>query len=290
MELRQLEHFIAAAEELQFTRAAERVHVVQSTLSASIRALEQELGVSLFRRTTRRVELTDFGHAFAGDARRVLAAAAQALEGLKRVQGALRGRLSIGTGQYVGGLDVPELLVRFCAAYPDVEIKLRTDAAAVLANEVREGKLDVFLAASPENLPPDLIATKLGSASMVLACPSAHPLSGRQRVRLDELANETFVDFPLGWSSRTSVDRACDALHLRRRVAFEVNDIIGLLNLVSHGLGIAILPGGFSAIDADVRFLRLTKAPVMHYAAVTRSHKEMSAVSKEFLAMALTVV
>jgi DNA-binding transcriptional LysR family regulator len=290
MELRQLEHFLAAAEELQFTRAAQRVHVVQSTLSASIRALENELGVMLFIRTTRHVELTEAGRVFAVDARRVLSAAEEARDGVQRVQSIMRGRLAIGTGQYVGGLDVPELLVRFCARYPDVEIRLRQDAATVLADEVREGRLDVVLAAAPSDLPADLMVTKLGSTPMILACPPGHRLSRRHRVGLAEVAEETFVDFPAGWASRLAVDRAFKALRRRRRIAFEVNDIIGLLNLVSHGLGIAVVPGGFSAIPANVSFVPLTKPPVMDYVALTRGKSQTSALSQGFLDMALATL
>jgi DNA-binding transcriptional LysR family regulator len=285
MELRQLEHFVAAAEELQFTRAARRVHVVQSTLSASIRALERELGVTLFRRTTRHVELTDAGRVFASDAQRVLAAVADARDGLQRVQGLLSGRLSIGTGQYVGRLDIPELLAGFCAEHPEVEIKLRQGAAGELADEVREGKLDLVLAAMPDELPSDLAATPLGSVPMVLACAVGHRLCQRRLVRLEELADETFVDFPGSWASRMCVDRTFTALEIDRRVAFETNDIIGLLNLVSHDLGIAIVPGGFATIGAEVEFVQIAKAPMLEYAVITRRGARMSAVSQGFLAM-----
>jgi DNA-binding transcriptional LysR family regulator len=287
MELRQLEHFVAAADELQFTRAARRVHVVQSTLSASIRALERELGVVLFNRTTRHVALTDAGRAFAADARRVLAAAAEARNGVRQAEGALRGRLSIGTGQYVGGLNIPELLAKFRAEHPAVEVRLRQDAASVLADELREGRLDVVLAAQPAIVPPDLMATQLSSVPMVLACAPSHRLSGRRLVKLAELDQETFVDFPPGWASRLTVDNAFSALEVERRVALEANDIIGLLNLVSHDLGIAIVPGGFAAIAANVSFARIAKAPMMRYAAMTRRGPPMSLVAQRFLAIAL---
>jgi len=290
MELRQLEHFVAAADELQFTRAARRVYVVQSTLSASIRALERDLGVTLFLRTTRKVVLTEAGRLFADDARRVLAAVDEARDGLARVQGVLRGRLSIGTGQYVGGLNVAEVLARFFGEYPGVEIELRQDAASVLAADVRAGKLDVVLAAMPGDLPPDLMATPIGSVRMVLACAETHRLARRRRIALTELTAETFVDFPPGWASRMTIDSAFSALGIRRRVAFEINDIIGLLNLVSHNLGIAIVPGGFAAITAPVSYAQISNAPVLRYAAISRRGERMSAASRAFLTMALADV
>ncbi len=290
MELRQLEHFVAVADELQFTRAARRVHVVQSTLSASIRVLERDLGVSLFRRTTRRVELTDAGRVFAADARRVLAVAAEARAGVQTLTGSLGGRLSIGTGQYVGGVDLPELLASFCVEHPGVEITLRQDAASVLADEVHEGRLDMVVAAMPSSLPSNLVATPLGAVPMVLACARDHRLGQRRRIRLAELSDETFVDFPPGWAARVTIDSVFSALRIYRRVAFEVNDIIGLLNLVSHNLGIAIVPGGFASIAAEISYVRIVNPPVLRYAAITRRGEPMSAASQSFLAVALAAM
>jgi DNA-binding transcriptional LysR family regulator len=287
MEFRQLEHFVAAADELQFTRAARRAHVTQSTLSASIRALERDLGVSLFLRTTRRVELTDAGRAFAADARRVLDVAAEARAAAHRQQGVLSGRLSIGTGQYLGGVDVAKLLASFCAKHPGVEIKLRQDAANVLADEVHQGRLDLVLAAMPSTLPPTLEATPLGSLPMILACAKHHRLGGRRRIRLDDLFDETFIDFPPGWAARVTLDSVFRDLGIYRRVAFEVNDIIGLLNLVAHDLGLAVVPGPFASIAAEVAYVRIVRPPVLHYAAITRRGQQMSAASQTFLAMAL---
>jgi DNA-binding transcriptional LysR family regulator len=290
MEFRQLEHFVAAADELQFTRAAQRVHVAQSTLSASIRALERDLGVPLFRRTTRRVELTDAGRVFAADARRVLAVAAEARAGVQKQQGVLSGRLSIGTGQYVGVVDVAKLLASFCAQHPGVEIRLRQGAASALAEEVHEGRLDLVLAAMPSSLPSSLAATPLGAVPMVLACARGHRLGQRRRVRLDELFDETFVDFPPGWAARVTVESIFLARGIYRRVAFEVDDIIGLLNLVAHDLGIAIVPGGFASIAAEVAYIRIASPPVLRYAAITQRGQQMSAASQSFVAMALTSV
>ncbi|MHB8692624.1 MAG: LysR substrate-binding domain-containing protein [Solirubrobacteraceae bacterium] len=225
---------------------------------------------------------------FAVDARRVLSVAAEARAGAQKTQTALGGRLSIGTGQYIGGVNVPELLARFCAQHPGVEIKLRQDAASVLANEVHEGRLDLVLAAMPSGLPSTLEATPLGAVPMVLACAKSHRLRERSRIRLDELSDETFIDFPPGWAARVTIDSVFSALGMYRRVAFEVNDIMGLLNLVAHDLGIAIVPGPFASIPADVAYVRIVSPPVLRYAAITRRGEEMSAASQSFLEMALT--
>ena len=132
MELRQLEHFVAAAEEGHFSRAADRANIVQSGLSASIRALERELGTRLFDRTTRRVELTESGRALLTEARRVLGAAAAAREAVAGVEGLQRGTLSLGIMQSLGAVQLPALLARFHSSHPGVDIRLRQ--ASIIAS------------------------------------------------------------------------------------------------------------------------------------------------------------
>src|SRR5581483_9448598 len=117
MELRRIEHFVAVAEERHFTRAARRAHIVQSGLSASIKALERDLGTPLLVRSTRRVELTAAGEAFLVEARRVLAAVAAAREAVAAVQGLLRGTLAVGIMQAHAAVDLPAVLGRFHARH-----------------------------------------------------------------------------------------------------------------------------------------------------------------------------
>src|SRR5262245_46069035 len=124
MELRHLEYFVAVAEERHFTRAAERMGVAQSGLSASIRSLERELDADLFVRHTRRVELTDAGRALLTEANRTLASAAAAREAVDAVRGLVRGSLSVGSEQCLGVIDLPPLLASFRRAHPGVEISL----------------------------------------------------------------------------------------------------------------------------------------------------------------------
>jgi DNA-binding transcriptional LysR family regulator len=162
VELRHLEYFLAVAEEEHFTRAAERLHVAQSGLSASIRALERELGAPLFARSTRRVALTEAGRALLVEARRTLASVAAARNAVAAVQGLLRGTVSIGTEQCLAVIDLPTVLSRFRTVHPGVEIRLRQAGSTGLVEEVRSGGLDLL----------DFVAEDLGVA--LVPRPIAH--------------------------------------------------------------------------------------------------------------------
>jgi DNA-binding transcriptional LysR family regulator len=194
MELRQLEYFVAVAEERHFTKAAQRLMVSQSGLSASVRALERELGSALFVRTTRSVELTGAGRALLGEATRTLAGARAAKEAVAAVQGLLRGSLAVGTEQCVN-VDVGALLARFRARHENVEVRLRQAGSAVLAQDVADGRLDLAFITLPGPAPDGVRLLHLTSDPMVLLCDPAHPLAGGPAVKWTELADETFVDW-----------------------------------------------------------------------------------------------
>src|SRR5919197_4805518 len=177
MELRHLTVFVAVAEEASFTRAADRLHMVQSAVSASVRGLERELGASLFDRTTRRVELTDAGAALLPEAREVLTAADAAREAVDQVSGGLRGTLRLGTmqGQAMRAVSVPRLLMSFQAEHPGVEVLVSHVGGPVLmAEEVRAGRLDLAFVSLPERGPSGLTLTRLSREEMQLACPTDH--------------------------------------------------------------------------------------------------------------------
>jgi DNA-binding transcriptional LysR family regulator len=286
MELRQLEHFVAVAEERHFTRAARRVHIVQSGLSASVRALERELGAPLFARSTRRVELTEEGRALLEEARAVLAAADRARDAVAAVRGLLRGRLSVGVMQRVAGVDLPATLGRFRERHPDVEIRLRQAGASVLVEDVRAARLDFAFVAVPAAQLRGVTHTPVVADPMVLACAPAHRLAERRAVRLSALAEEEFVEFQTGWGVRIALDQAFAALGVQRRIACEVNDTPTLLDLVAHGLGIAVVPQVLAADRRDVAFVPLEgRAPVWEVSLVTREDGAISAPSRAFLAM-----
>ena len=287
MELRQLEHFVAAAEERHFTRAARRLHIVQSGLSASIRSLERELGAPLFVRSTRRVELTQAGLALLPEARRTLAAAAAAGDAVAAVQGLLRGTLAVGTMQILPpAVDLVAVLGRFHAEHPGVELRLRQAGTGTLLEEVAAGALDLALVAPVGRPPTRLVVRRLASDPLLVACAPAHPLASRGQLDLADLAGEPFVDFQPDWGLRMLVDQQLATAGLDRHTALEVNDLPTLLELVAHGLGVALVPEVVTGHPAEVRYLPLRPpAPTFEVAVATVGDPPASQAARVLLAM-----
>ncbi|MFJ4800508.1 LysR family transcriptional regulator [Streptomyces murinus] len=246
MELRHLQHFVAVAEDQHFTRAAERLMVSQSGLSASIRALERELRAPLFVRTTRRVTLTEAGRALLVEAERILAQVRAAHEAVAAVQGVLRGTLALGTEQCIAGVHVARLLAAFRREHPDVEIRLRQAGSGALAEEVAAGRLDLAFAYRTRADGDQLRSVSLTSEPMTVLCHPRHRLAATGTLLCPEdLAGEAFVDFHPDWGPRRATDAAFAAAGVRRTVALEVNDVHTLLDLVDENLGIAVVPRHF---------------------------------------------
>jgi DNA-binding transcriptional LysR family regulator len=242
MELRHLEYFVAVAEERHFTRAAERMRVAQSGLSASIRSLERELDAELFVRHTRRVELTDAGRALLEEAHRTLASAAAARDAVAAVRGLLRGSLTVGSEQCLGVVDLPPTLAAFRRRHPGVGIRLRYGGSARLVEEVRQGTLNVAFVALAGEAPDGVRVEPLAAEPMVLLCHPAHRLAAQETVEPAELLEEDFVDFSADWGARAVNDRTFERIGARRRVSIEVNDVHTLLDFLHQGLGVALVP------------------------------------------------
>jgi DNA-binding transcriptional LysR family regulator len=244
VELRQLEHFVAVAEEANFTRAAARLHVVQSAVSTTIKNLERELGTPLLERTTKRVLLTDAGAALLPRAHAALNAAREAADAVAEVRGGLRGTLRLGTMTTVGLIDFPALLSEFHRRHPGV--LLQTSAAASgsqgLIDALLERRLDLAFVSLPGPHPTGITLTDLVTSVLDLVVPADHPLAKRRTVPITELAGLDFVDFPVSYGIRTVADQAFAAASVTRRVALEITDVPTGVAYVRNGLGVALLP------------------------------------------------
>ncbi|GAA3524316.1 LysR substrate-binding domain-containing protein [Amycolatopsis ultiminotia] len=244
METRQLECFVAVAEELSFTRAAQRLFATQSTVSATIRTLETELGTTLFDRSTRRVALSEPGTLFLPEAKAALEAVERARAVVQEAAAGLRGSLRIGTMTTIATVDLPSLLGAFHRRHPLVDLHLTVSmtGSTGLAADVRHGRLDVALLSLPGSDLSGLVARRLADVPYRAVLPAGHPLSGRAELTLRELAGERFVDSPQGFGNRLAVDRAFAALGMSRRVGAEVGDMPATPDYVAAGLGVAVLP------------------------------------------------
>lgn len=257
MELRQLEYFLAVAEEANFTRAAERVHISQSGVSAQVRALETELGASLFDRSGRVARLTDAGTAALPYARAALDAAADLRQAIDEVKGLVRGHLTIGM---VTGCEVLPLfaaLAAFHREHPAIELELVEDNSDQLVAAVRTGAIDVALVGAAGEPPEHLSAQVIVSEGLVALTPPGSALSSLSRVPLTELTAYRLVTLPEGTGIRAVLDQACLAAGLIPDVALVASAPGAVAELAARGLGIGVLSESMAAA-----FPRLTAVPI----------------------------
>jgi DNA-binding transcriptional LysR family regulator len=259
MELRHLEYFVAVAAERNFSRAAQRIHVAQSALSASVGKLEKELNIELFDRSKRQIELTGAGEAFLEHAREVLHAAHRAQSSVDDYRGQLTGTVTLGTLMSWGSLNLAAALERFRRVNPRVTLRLRqsgTGSAGHLA-AIADGRMDLALVSIQSSPSPLVALRELTREPMVFLCESTHPLAHRDHVGLSELDGEDLVQFPVGWGVRQRLDAALAAAGVNPVSAYEVADYAIAAELVRHRLATAILP-----VSAANRFPDLRQAPV----------------------------
>jgi DNA-binding transcriptional LysR family regulator len=238
MELRQLAYFVAVVEEGSFTRAASRVLVAQSGVSAQVRRLERELGVELLERGPRSVTPTEAGRAVLTYARAALSAVEGVRQAVDELRGLVRGHVRVGMITAGPAVMVGELLESFHVAHPDVEITLTEHASDELFARVRDGSLDLAVASLGVEPPAGVETHVIIDAPIVAAVRQDHPLARRSSLRPEELTAYALICLPRG----TGVRAIWDATGVPARVAFEASDPGVLAQLAARGLGVAILP------------------------------------------------
>ena len=256
MEIRDLENFLACSKAGTFTAAAREVHIVQSAMSSAIARLEHDLGVSLFDRSVTPVAVTEHGAALQAAAQRILDAMQAARDDVAAVSGQVRGTVILGCTLSTGPLDLGAVLADLRDRHPDVIIKLRQSLTGSAGNlqAVQDGSMDIALTAGtlqPGSGQPGsgqqlrgIILTPLVSEALVFVCPADHPLSRRPSVTVADLADETILRFPPGWSVRDTVDHVFGTVPS----AIEIADYTLMLKLVQGHFGTTLMPA--SAIAA----------------------------------------
>ncbi|SFI72708.1 LysR family transcriptional regulator [Amycolatopsis sacchari] len=241
MELRQLEYFVTVAEERNFTRAAEKLHVAQPGVSAQIRRLERELGQELLDRSGRAVRLTEAGAAVLPYARAALAAVDGARHAVDELAGLLRGRVALGmvTSHNV---DLPGLLAAFHRDHPGVEVTLTEAGSAELVESLRRGTLDAAIVSLGPEPPPDLVYAVVTDEAITAAVAVDDPLAARSEIPLAALRDRPLISLPPGTGIRSHLDTACARAGFAPRIACEASDPSMLAQFATRGLGVAILP------------------------------------------------
>ena len=243
MELRQLRYLVALAEERNFTRAAEREHIAQPALSQQVRRLEQETGLALVERTTRRVALTEAGELLLVRARRILAELDAAQADLQALSGVHTGHVLIGTIHTMGPIDLSLALGAFHQRHPGVELTVLEQSSEELAGLLRVDELDLAFLSVTERVESHGIGLhQLVSEELVAIVPRDHPLGARRRVRMAELADQRFITYREGARLRELLTSAGRAAGFEPQVALESNESQLIRRLVARGLGVAILP------------------------------------------------
>jgi DNA-binding transcriptional LysR family regulator len=290
MELRHLRYFVAVAEELHFSRAAERLHIAQPPLSQQIRRLEDELGVRLFERTRRRVLLTDAGRMVLEEARRTLAQAARVVNVARRSAEGAAGFLRIGFSSSAPYTTLPAILRRFRAQFPDVKLSLFERSSEEQVELLAADAIDAAFVRRPvENAPASLIVKTILREPLVLALPQSHRLRRRRAVEVRALADESFILFPRHAAPGLydQIAAMCRRAGFQPTVAQEAVQMQTIVSLVSAGLGVAIVPASIRKLHRErVAYRELIPAGAMTEMAVAYDRGNRSRVLQSFLRVA----
>lgn len=286
MELRHLRYFVVLAEELNFSRAAKRLHIAQPPLSQQIRKLEEELGVQLFVRTKRSVRLTDAGEVFLEEALKVLKQAESATHAAQRAQRGEIGRLSVG---FVGSAAyelLPRALRLYRTRFPGVELSLHQLTTTEQVHALHSREIDAGFLRPPVH-DPTLSLEAVLREPLVAALPQTHRLADRKTIRLTELANEDFILYPrhLGPGTHDQIVSLCQRAGFSPRIGQEAVEMQTIVGLVAAGLGVSLVPASVEGLRSkDVVYKRMEDhTPDWEIAVVWRKQEDSSARLQKFL-------
>jgi DNA-binding transcriptional LysR family regulator len=266
MELRHLRYFLAVAQELNFTRAARRMHIAQPPLTQQIKALEAELGVILIDRSAYRIRLTRAGGVFATEATRILGEVRNAVLVVKRAARSAVGQVRVGFTESASFNPLVTSAIRgFRYAFPNIEVSLEERQSTELAIALREARIDTAFVRPPLQMGEGLTLHHLQEEDMMAAVPSGHALAGRKSIALRELEHEAFILYPRAVRPglADAVVAACEKTGFVPRVEQYAPQLAATINLVAASLGVSVVPGSMQGLQAAaVAYIRLRGRPV----------------------------
>ena len=269
IQLVQVEGFLEVARRGSVSRAAEALFVTQPTLTARLHSLERELGSPLFVRTPHGMRLTDAGRAWVPYAERALRALVDGRDVLEQVKSASAGHLMIGAAPAVSTYILPELLEKFVASHPRVEVSVRTGHSEDVVDLVLRDEVQIGLGRAIRH--PDLELRPFHTEELVLVCAPDHPFTKRRNVEMDEVANERLIMFDLTSSYYEITQAAFLSAGVKLRGLMELDSIEAAKKMVERSLGVALLPRTAVAREVESKTLRLVRmkgAPPMYQSIV----------------------
>lgn len=242
MDFRQLEMFLAVAENSSFTVAGRQLHVAQSAISRKVGMLEEELGESLFKRVNKRIYLTPAGEIMLRHARRIFQDLRTAALEVSEIGEMKRGTVRIGAGMTACIYVLPPVLETFRSRYPNIETHVVTGTAENLLYQLRNNLLDLGVLTLPVTQ-PDLQTIPFRTEEMVVLVSARHPtLSKRKRMPAKELADHPIILFDRGTATRKLLDRFFEEAGVRPEIIMESESVATIAPLVRINLGISIVP------------------------------------------------
>jgi DNA-binding transcriptional LysR family regulator len=285
IDLRQLRAFLAVARHGAFTRAAEEIYITQPGLSLLIRQLEEQLGVRLFDRSTRRVELTEAGHELVAAAGRILDDVATMVADISDLASHKRGRVSIAALPSLASALVPRVIAQFRTAYPDIRVVIHDAIASPLIKKVESGEVDFGIGLRLQ-FEKELVFSELLTDRLMVLMPEGHRLDGMETVEWAALAAEEFIAMTRDTSVRHLTEQAFARIGETLRPAFEASYMSTAMAMVEAGLGVTVLPSmALSSLRVPGIQVRPLVAPVMtrEVGIITKKNRAPSPAAQAFL-------
>jgi LysR family transcriptional regulator, hydrogen peroxide-inducible genes activator len=284
MEIHQLRYFLAVYQARNFSRAAERCHVAQPSLSQQIMKLEDELGEKLFERNKRDVALTPAGELFRHHAERVIDELEAAREKMRDVRGLVRGKVELGALPTVAPYFLPAILKEFSALHPGIEVSINEDTTANLARAVENKDLDLALISAPAE-GRSLVSCELFNEALWLALPAEHPLTRKRTLTASDLETEPFIVMKESHCLGGQALQFCQSRGFSPRVSFRSAQIETVHAFVAAGLGVSLVPA--MALRGDgydgVVYRPLKEKPTRQIAVIHHGTRTLSRAAKAFV-------
>jgi DNA-binding transcriptional LysR family regulator len=290
MELRHLRTIVAVARHRSFTKAAEELFLAQSAISQQIRRLEEEIGIQIFRRSSRSVELTDEGRIIVQHAHRVLAEVDEMQGEMEALSGGVRGTVRISGIWPFGGYDLYSVLADFRARYPEVAIHMEEDPVDEVIAKLRADELDLaFASVDPDKIGPEFAATLLWEEEFVVVTALDHEFASRPHVTYADLIGEDLIAFRDNSALRRRFETTIGRHGIEPRNAFVCTEMTAVRSLASKGLGVAVMPRSKAELDGPPIVMRPFRPEPITWpiALVWRTDRRPTPAAKAFLAMAL---